>query len=392
MKGYFAAASTDIRPSPSSPKLSGRKLYLCLPFLRVLSREDLMAIVAHELGHFKGHDTLYSSWFVPQFRSIGITIQRLSAHAHTRPLRTLLLIPTVGILRELERALAFSISRINRLREFEADKIAATATSPQAIAKALARITVLCALANEATAEASKAFYRGVIWRHLHEWQTRRALLVDCRLGSTSGKRMLATALGNSRLPHPTDTHPPLTERFAALGQNADDLACSIDYDTADDALFDLPGNLPEADYMETMNVQRDFALSAAISDQLTHPTAELLDERQGRAISYFAAYVCNSTRGRVPKDAEALKFAAQSACAHFDPLIFDYLNAHPEQIPEPEHLCELYAALLPDKKIDDTFGVLGTLFRDLGVECNTELSNHHERMRWHHQQLPAFL
>ena len=52
---YVTAAS--VRGSSEQP-LQGETLYLSLPLLRLLDTNELKAIVAHELGHFKGEDTL----------------------------------------------------------------------------------------------------------------------------------------------------------------------------------------------------------------------------------------------------------------------------------------------------------------------------------------------
>ncbi|HET7472426.1 MAG TPA: M48 family metallopeptidase, partial [Candidatus Limnocylindrales bacterium] len=46
----------------------GRTLFLSVPFIRILSRSELIAVIGHELGHFRGSDTLYSQRFYPVYR------------------------------------------------------------------------------------------------------------------------------------------------------------------------------------------------------------------------------------------------------------------------------------------------------------------------------------
>lgn len=54
--------------------VTGRTMYLSVPLCRILTVEELSAVIAHELGHFRGEDTVCSA-----FDSIRST-EALSTH------------------------------------------------------------------------------------------------------------------------------------------------------------------------------------------------------------------------------------------------------------------------------------------------------------------------
>lgn len=69
---YITAASVQI--DSNEKPLNGTTMYLSLPFLSILSRAELQAVIGHELGHFKGNDTVYSMRFYPAYAGIANAI------------------------------------------------------------------------------------------------------------------------------------------------------------------------------------------------------------------------------------------------------------------------------------------------------------------------------
>jgi len=61
----FYVTSADVDVYPSRDFARNETLYLSLPLMRILSREQLAAVVGHELGHFGDQDTEYSVKFYP---------------------------------------------------------------------------------------------------------------------------------------------------------------------------------------------------------------------------------------------------------------------------------------------------------------------------------------
>src|SRR5262249_11233445 len=119
----------------------GRTLFVSLSLLKQLQGSEADAVLAHEMAHFSGQDTLYS-------RKIGPLLNRYNHYLHalheggvTRPIYYFML---------CFRALyQLSLSKQSRQREFRADRIAAETTSPRDVASALLRIVAYSKYRND---------------------------------------------------------------------------------------------------------------------------------------------------------------------------------------------------------------------------------------------------
>ena len=49
-------------------KLKGRTMFLSLSLCRILSLDEMKAVLGHELAHYKGLDTRFSRRFYPIYR------------------------------------------------------------------------------------------------------------------------------------------------------------------------------------------------------------------------------------------------------------------------------------------------------------------------------------
>src|SRR5690606_6087716 len=54
----FFATTAPMHTPTSRRLLTGQTLYLSLPLMRVLSLDEVKAVVGHELAHFSGSDTI----------------------------------------------------------------------------------------------------------------------------------------------------------------------------------------------------------------------------------------------------------------------------------------------------------------------------------------------
>jgi Zn-dependent protease with chaperone function len=182
--------------------LRGRTLFVSLALLKQLDGREADAVLAHEMAHFSGQDTVYSKKILPLLVRYGNYLDALGRGGVTRPIFYFML---------CFRALfELSLRRLGRQRECRADRIAAENTSPQAFGGAMLRIVAY-----------SK--YRRQIEQGLFEQE--RALQtadigrqVECGFSAYAASFASNPALGSEETPHPFDTHPPLSQRLATVG------------------------------------------------------------------------------------------------------------------------------------------------------------------------------
>lgn len=195
---------TEHRLMLGERELSGRTLFISLPLLKALERGEADAVLAHEMAHFSGDDTLYSRKLAPLLDRYVHYLHALRQGAISLPIFYFML--AYWALFQL------SLSRTSRQREFRADAIAAERSSPDAMASALLKIAAYCA------------------FRAKVEDEIVGADALDPELGVAT--RLAQGFVGFVRSPeldalfahdpqnfgHPFDSHPPLSQRLEAVG------------------------------------------------------------------------------------------------------------------------------------------------------------------------------
>ncbi|MCA9092558.1 MAG: M48 family metalloprotease [Planctomycetaceae bacterium] len=190
-------------------KLTGRTLFLSLALLKHLNGAEAEAILAHEMAHYSGQDTLYSRKITPLLIRYAHYLQALQLNPLT--------LPIFYFMHAFRALYEVSLSRMSRKREFRADKISAEVSSPINFAQALIRI--IC-----------YSEFRGEIQKELFDTeQTLETADIANRIEagfrdysrSFASKRNLAELESN----HPFDSHPALAKRLEALG-----IPCEPDY------------------------------------------------------------------------------------------------------------------------------------------------------------------
>lgn len=181
---------------------SGRTLFVSLPLLKVMTVEEADAVLAHEMAHFSGEDTLWSRRISPLLQKMAQYLNALYAGGLSRPV--------FHFMHFFWKLYQLSLGRMSRLREFRADGIGARESSPGALARALVKVGAYCRYRgkteNEILAQrevASKLELAERLDRGFPAFLT----------GFTSGGEAAQV-----ETPHPFDTHPPLERRMEALG------------------------------------------------------------------------------------------------------------------------------------------------------------------------------
>ncbi len=183
-------------------KLRGRSLFVSLPLLKQLNGSEADAVLAHEMAHFSGQDTLYSRKISPLLTRYDNYLEALQRGGTTLP---------VFYFMNCFRALfEVSLKKLSREREFRADTIATQLASPRDFAGALLRIMAYTK-------------YREQVESELFSEQE---ILEDAdicnriEVGFQDFAHVFASNanIGELATTHPFDSHPPTESRLAKVG------------------------------------------------------------------------------------------------------------------------------------------------------------------------------
>jgi Zn-dependent protease with chaperone function len=202
-------------------KTKGRTLYLSSRLMKILDTGEVEAVIGHELAHFKGQDTKLTKEFYPFRWKIGQTI----GHLHQARAVAIPALVIVGAFNDLFEVV---IAKYSRIRELAADALGASVTSPQAMGRALVKLSL--------HSEAFSSSYRRAIETGNPNLPEERTMFEQYLKGGNAWSK-----IEESRLPHPIDSHPPLSERLASLGCSLAELNGQISpviTDSASDAWF----------------------------------------------------------------------------------------------------------------------------------------------------------
>ena len=182
--------------------VTGKTLYVSMPLLKQLNAVEADAVLAHEMAHFSGQDTVYTKKIAPLLLRFQEYLQALYSNAITMP---------VFYFMNCFRAMfELSLGKVSRNREFRADGIAANVTSPREFSAALLRTIAYSQYRQSVemdlfenqqkldTADISNRIARG---------------FPDFVIGFTKNPE-----IGQSETTHPFDSHPPVSQRLEALG------------------------------------------------------------------------------------------------------------------------------------------------------------------------------
>lgn len=224
---------TEVPVTVEGRTYRGKTLFVSLALLKQLHAAEANAVLAHEMAHFSGRDTLYSKRISPLIQRFDNYLAGLQSGGITLPVFYFML--CFRVLFEL------SLSKQRRQREFRADEVAASVTSPRDLASALLRI-------------AAYSTFRQTVENDLFKQE--RALEsadVAARIEREFPQYAVGFAselnIDTLETAHPFDSHPPLAQRLQALG---------VQLSTADThALLSSTGdggwrhNIPDADTLE---------------------------------------------------------------------------------------------------------------------------------------------
>ena len=181
---------------------TGRSLFVSLSLLKQLHGGEADAVLAHEMAHFSGNDTLFSRRISPLLVRYENYLVALSEGGVTLPIYYFMLC--------FRGLYELSLSKLSREREARADRLASHTTEARYLAGALLRISAY-------------STYRGTVEENLFmEQEALQEANVSERIEAGFPAYAVSfledPAVEQMRTSHPFDSHPPLNMRLAELG------------------------------------------------------------------------------------------------------------------------------------------------------------------------------
>lgn len=188
-------------------RLTGNTLYLPLGYAALMDKEEIAAVIGHELGHFTGNDTQYSLRFAPLYAGMITSLHEIANGAQVGSwVDKVVLIPSLDMGAWFLDRFHETVSHWSRIREYAADEAGARAASAPALSSALLRITALSEYVDKNADAAANGDVSLVGWVEnlIAEQQNGKPLKVEAGL--------------ETALEHPMDSHPATRARIENLG------------------------------------------------------------------------------------------------------------------------------------------------------------------------------
>ncbi len=334
----FYVTSADVNVLGDKTKLKGESVYLSLPLLRILTKDEITGIVGHELGHFRGEDTYYSLKFSPVYSSLSHAVTQMG-HPDSAA-SSLSTLPALSVLSYILEVFHTNVSSISREREFEADKAASEVAPAKALASSLLKIglyaqawydlehkTVERMKANKTTRNLSKLF----------------ASVVKYDVNEKTIPEVIES-IANQTVSHPTDSHPPTASRIESLGLNISE----IEHDLLimpDQSCIDLLQNPKELEEKLTL-LQQNYYMSMGVE-----PSPKANSNSAGTLISAFAAHMVVADGSVESEEIDTAESIGIAMSKEFDYLEFREFCFYPETIPELAELIKVSSDLEAETK-----------------------------------------
>lgn len=203
--------------------LDGQIIYLAAAFIKKFSKDELRAIIIHELAHFLGDDLNYSNKFLKIYRSLSASLENLN---NTQNMwMQIPRLPSIMLLNYLLEAFAVPEKKHARDREFIADQIAINNTGAMPWGRSLIKAALFMRIWQ-------KAEEQGEIEVQTDKTERSQYEIVEVifnNLLENNADEFKDTILETS-IPHPLNSHPTISERLKKANLNPTELLAAITF------------------------------------------------------------------------------------------------------------------------------------------------------------------
>lgn len=213
----FFVTSAPVKLVGSNEHLTGTTLFVSLSLMRLFSDAEFDAVIGHELGHFRGEDTVYSLKFAPTYARLSQALLVLANGSGNAS--DLGRIPALAALAAYLSRFTASERTVGRERELLADQAGASASSKEALATALLKVALFSGNWNWLTQQHVAELNEGRTFTTLSTTFNQVSRLAD-----DVNWEEIRNSVSSSIQAHPIDTHPTFAERLQALGLASADL------------------------------------------------------------------------------------------------------------------------------------------------------------------------
>lgn len=191
----------------------GRTLFISMPFMRKLEKDELLSVVGHELGHFRGEDTYYSTKFYPIYRGTQEALGNLLGSDDSEV--SILSMPVSCLLFHFLEVFAKLENKFGRERELVADKAGAELTSKETMAKALTKVHAYSGAWSGVEKTIVNLLTDGNTLTNASKYYEQNINEID--------KDIFESNIEDTHIEHPTDSHPKFSLRMTELGYKKDE-------------------------------------------------------------------------------------------------------------------------------------------------------------------------
>jgi Zn-dependent protease with chaperone function/tellurite resistance protein len=362
----FFVTNCDVTVVGEHTPLSGETLYVSAPLMRLMTRDEMAAVIGHELGHFRGADTVYSLKFAPVYSGFASAI-RAVIDDESEGASSLAKLPAALVLSFMFDVFSRNERTIGRRRELEADKAGAEAASPHALATALVKVSLFVGLWTVARQQNIERLNRRKVSRNLSRVFEDK---VRYDIEHESLEHILEQVRKN-RLSHPTDTHPTTGERLNSLGIGSGQIGKDDLSAPQSSAIELLDNHVAIEEELTSLEHRLMVALGHVerLKDDETREQDGLLN------IVYSLAAAMITADGRIdPKEIEVAERIGTQLLPKFDPVDFRECCAHPAELPEIKALVEVLEQALTREGKEMTLSYLEALSSADGKADENEL------------------